>query len=192
MGQQKLFFKQFYKNKGNWLPIIVFIVAILFVLIMNTRVSGDRDFVAMAQDEIQANKEILTLNKQTMKESAKTERDKADFEASEKVNKARVQEQEKMVNLYTDEKWAEAYKLKVHLLKESFGLYTGDIEAPAELKESIYRQIAIYTKLEQLDIKSDQEDMETQGATFFISDFDKFYASIVCNNTLLHIKRSIY
>ncbi|MBC2263620.1 hypothetical protein HCB37_03725 [Listeria booriae] len=174
MGQQKLYFKKFYKNKGNWLPIIVFIVAILFVLIMNTRVSEDRDFTAMAQDEIKANKEILILNEQTMKDSAKTEKDKADFEASEKINKARVKEQEKMVDLYTDGKWAEAYRIKIHLLKESFGLYTGEMEAPAELKESIYRQIAIYTKLEQLNIKSDQEDMETQGATFLYRTLANF------------------
>lgn len=174
MGQQKLYFKKFYKNKGNWLPIIVFIVAILFVLIMNTRVSEERGFTAMAQDEIKANKEILTLNEKTMEESAKTEKDKADFEASEKINKARVQEQEQMVDLYEDGKWAEAYRIKIHLLKESFGMYTGDIEAPTELKESIYRQIAIYTKLEQLDIKADQDDMETQGATFLYRTLANF------------------
>lgn len=174
MGQQKLYFKKFYKNKGNWLPIIVFIVAILFVLIMNTRVSEERGFTAMAQDEIKANKEILTLNEKTMEESAKTEKDKADFEASEKINKARVQEQEQMVDLYEDGKWAEAYRIKIHLLKESFGMYTGDMEAPTELKESIYRQIAIYTKLEQLDIKADQDDMETQGATFLYRTLANF------------------
>lgn len=169
MGQQTLYFKKFYKNKGSWLPIFVFVLAILAVLVMNTRVGAERNLSGMEKEEIALNRAMLTVNEQSMA-SAQTEEEKAAFEEGDALSKARIAKQQSVVDLYDNESWSEAYKVKIDLIKESYGVYTGDMNASQELKESIFRQIAIYTKLAELDIKSDQEDMETQGTTFFIPD----------------------
>ncbi|MBC1458517.1 hypothetical protein [Listeria newyorkensis] len=174
MGQQKLYFKKFYKNKGNWIPILVFIVAILLVLIMNTRVADERNMAGMVQAEISMNEEMLALNGQR-NESAETAEEKAAFKEGEELSRARINTQKRMVELYNNEKWAEAYRINIHLTKESFGLYDGETPASPELRESISRDIAIYTKLAELDIKSDQVDMETQGATFLYRTLANFF-----------------
>ncbi|MBC1502069.1 hypothetical protein HB943_15815 [Listeria weihenstephanensis] len=174
MRQQKLYYKKFYKNKGNWIPIFVFVLAILLVLIMNTRVGEDRNLAGMEKKEIALNKVALTLNEQREK-SAQTEKEQADYNEGKELSKARIAKQQRIVDLYDNESWSEAYKIKINLIKESYGLYTGDTPDSPELRESIYRQIAIYTKLAELDIKSDQEDMETQGTTFLYRILANFF-----------------
>lgn len=183
MGQQTLYFKKFYKNKGSWLPIFVFALAILAVLVMNTRVGAERNLSGMEKEEIALNRAMLTVNEQSMA-SAQTEEEKAAFEEGDALSKARIAKQQSVVDLYDNESWSEAYKAKIDLIKESYGVYTGDMNASQELKESIFRQIAIYTKLAELDIKSDQEDMETQGTTFLYrmltNFFPVFFVIILC------------
>lgn len=136
---------------------------------MNTRVGAESNFLAMAQDEIKTNKAMRDLNEQTMKELAETEEEKADFKANQDASNIRIQEQERMVSLYKNEDWSEAYKWKIRFLKEAYGTNASEAQFSTELKEAILRQIVVYEKLEKLDIKADQEDLEVQGVTFFVS-----------------------
>lgn len=183
MGQQTLYFKKFYKNKGSWLPIFVFILAILVVLVMNTRLGAERNLSGMEKEEIATNKAMLAMSEQSIT-SAQTEEEKAVFKEGDALSKARMEKQQRVVDLYDNGNWSEAYTVKIDLIKESHGVYTGDMKASPELKESIFRQLAIYTKLAELDIKSDQEDMETQGTTFLYrmltNFFPVFFVIILC------------
>ncbi|AQY52261.1 hypothetical protein PWEIH_15688 [Listeria weihenstephanensis FSL R9-0317] len=175
MAQQKLYLKKFYKNKGNLIPIVIFVAAILFVIVMNTRVGAESNFLAMAQDEIKTNKAMRDLNEQTMKELAETEEEKADFKANQDASNIRIQEQERMVSLYKNEDWSEAYKWKIRFLKEAYGTNASEAQFSTELKEAILRQIVVYEKLEKLDIKADQEDLEVQGVTFLYRMLANFF-----------------
>lgn len=179
----RLYFKKLYKNKGSWLPIGVFVLAVLLVLILNTRVGADRNLEGMEKEALAANKEALALSQQSLG-SAQTREEKEAFAEGNKLSEARIEKQQKVIDAYGSGNWSEAYKIKIGLIKESYEGYDEKMQDYSDIKESIFREIAIYTQLAELDIKSDQEDMETQGTTFLYrmlaSFFPVFFIIVLC------------
>ncbi|WP_430536559.1 hypothetical protein [Listeria rocourtiae] len=179
----RLYFKKLYKNKGSWLPIGVFVLAVLLVLILNTRVGADRNLEGMEKEALAANKEALALSQQSLG-SAQTREEKEAFAEGNKLSEARIEKQQKVIDAYGSGNWSEAYKIKIGLIKESYEGYDERMQDYSDIKESIFREIAIYTQLAELDIKSDQEDMETQGTTFLYrmlaSFFPVFFIIVLC------------
>ncbi|EUJ48931.1 hypothetical protein [Paenilisteria rocourtiae] len=179
----RLYFKKLYKNKGSWLPIGVFVLAVLLVLVMNTRVGAERNLEGMEREDLATNKEALVLNQQSL-ESAQTQEEKEAFAEGIKISEAHIEKQQKIIDSYSSGNWSEAYKIKIGFIKEASELYNEDMPDYSYIKESNLREVAIYTQLMKLDIKSDQEDLETQGATFLYrmlaSFFPVFFIVVLC------------
>jgi hypothetical protein len=165
------------KNKLNFIPLLLPMIIMLFLMMMNTQAMKNASFVANLNQDIQImhtavgnQTDILATDSSLSKE------DEQVITESNSILANNIRLNEQAISFAEAGKWTEALTIQLNLMEQNELRHVeANIPASEDFKKYLYMNYASYKELSRLNAEPQQDGLEMKGANYVYRMMDSIF-----------------
>ncbi|MDV7693610.1 hypothetical protein ABUE38_10260 [Pediococcus parvulus] len=156
------------KNKFNFIPLVILILAVLICLAFNVRNKAANSYLIDTKNDIRQGKQALHDSQSDLKR-------KNESAAARKIDKTNIADEKRdiktnqlILNRVHGRQWRAAYKQKIILIKQDLKVSLNSKGSGTGLIKAMKRDLLIYQDLAKKNLEKQDDDFPTQGIGYSV------------------------